>query len=393
MLIKRVSKSATIVFILLSYSAMVALYPSLNKIALYVALPVAFIITLLNFNDTKNCIKKYTGLLFSLYTLIAFSCVYAEYQDVALQHMRAVMGVVLLMIIIIMQSNNLKKIAILYGVYLLMYIAMWYYIHTEILSTIVFGQQRVDDSQLNANTIAYYTFYTTFALFVLGELVTNIKLVYLFKLLFIGTILLSIYVAIATASRQVLIIQVPLILLLMYIRYFKSGSTKTRSLLILSSVVVIAASSAYVLSTLENSYLMERTQNESIKDDPRTLLMIDAFNVGLDHFLTGVGAGNYICYSYSKHFSHCTYTELFANQGIIGLAVYVIMLFRFLFTQIKRYRRYKDDMFLIFGVFAFIFILDNVFYVFYPFLWLMGFLVLVMSHSEVYYKIKYERSN
>lgn len=389
MLTEKISKSFYLVVILLAYSAIAALYPSLNRIALYIALPAAFGLTVYNSNDPKNSIKIYSGYLYSLYIFIAISVIYAQYQDVAMQHMHALLGVILLMVIIIRQANSLRKIAFLYIVYLFLYVAMWYYIQTEIMSTIVFGLERVDDDQLNANTIAYYTFYTTFAIFAIGDIVEKPILKKASRILFLCTIPLTIYVAIATASRQVLIIQIPLQLLLLYLRYYKSASSRTRFLMVSITALIVMVSSAYVVSVFSDSYLLERAQNEAIEDDPRTLLLKDAFNVGMDHFFTGVGAGNYICYSYSKHFSHCTYTELFANNGIFGFLMYAIMLIKFLSTQVKRYKKYKDDKFLIFAVFAFIFILDNIFYVFYPFLWLMGFLVLVMSHSEVYFKNKY----
>ena len=165
MLTEKISKSFYLVVILLAYSAIAALYPSLNRIALYIALPAAFGLTVYNSNDPKNSIKIYSGYLYSLYIFIAISVIYAQYQDVAMQHMHALLGVILLMVIIIRQANSLRKIAFLYIVYLFLYVAMWYYIQTEIMSTIVFGLERVDDDQLNANTIAYYTFYTTFAIF------------------------------------------------------------------------------------------------------------------------------------------------------------------------------------------------------------------------------------
>lgn len=69
---------------------------------------------------------------------------------------------------------------------------------------------RLNDAKLNANTMAYYTFYATMAAFLLSDMVQSINYRKLFKILFLAMIPIS-FVAIVTASRQVLIIQIPLI--------------------------------------------------------------------------------------------------------------------------------------------------------------------------------------
>lgn len=377
-----------IVAVLLIYSALVSFFPGPNRLALYGALPLSLVLSI-NVRAIGNVVyRNYSGLFISLYAWIAFSSIYAEYSAEAGQQMHEILGVLLLMVVFFKQVTSNRRLVWLYIVYFFFYIGMWYYAQTNILNTIVFGMQRVDDDQLNANTIAYYTFYTTFAAFIISEITDKANLKVMFRILFLLTIPLTFIVAIATASRQVLIIQVPLLTLLLYLRYYKSASAKVRIYFTIGVIIAVVLSIGYVIDTYENSYLFQRTQNEEIEDDPRTHLLIDAFQVGMDHFFTGVGAGNYVRYSYSKHFSHCTYTELFANTGIIGFMLYVSILIRFLKKQISRYKMFKDDMFLIFGVFAFIFIIDNFFYVFYNSIWLMGFFVLVIAHSELYYNQK-----
>ena len=374
-----------IVAVLLIYSALVSFFPGPNRLALYVALPLALILSLRVSTIGNWVYRSYSGLFIGLYVWIGITSLYAEYPEEASQQMHEILGVLLLMFVIFKQTTSNSKLIWLYSVYFFFYIGMWYYAKTNILNTIVFGMQRVDDDQLNANTIAYYTFYVTFAAFIISEIIERKHLKQIFRVLFILTIPLSFFVAIATASRQVLIVQIPLLALLLYIRYIKSASTKIRFLFLTGFIVVLGFSLGYIIETYENSYLFQRTQDESIEDDPRTHLLRDAFQVGMDHFFTGVGAGNYVRYSYSRHFSHCTYTELFANTGILGFILYATIVLRFVKKQFSRFITFKDDMFLIFGVFGLIFILDNFFYVFYNSIWLMGFFVLVISHSELYY--------
>ena len=65
------------------------------------------------------------------------------------------------------------------------------------------------------------------------------------------------------------------------------------------------------------------------------------------------------------------------------------LLLKFLVVQWKRYRRYKDNMFLVFLVFGLMYAVDCMFYVFYTQPWLMAFFFLVAIHGENYYELNY----
>ena len=244
---------------------------------------------------------------------------------------------------------------------------------------------RLDDDKLNANTLAYFLFYATFALFELRRFVSNGFIKRLLEVCFILMIPISFIVALLTASRQVLIIQIPLILALLYIRYMLKTKLITKFLLLIvvsASVIVVAPR---VSDIYEDSYL--KTRNEiDVKEDSRILLLNNAISVGNEYFPLGVGPANYIFYSPNGHFSHNTYAELYANEGVVGLYLYLWLVMLFARRQWKRYRASRDKQYLIFFIFGIIYIVDGFFYVFYPHLWLMGFFMLVASHSEAYYR-------
>ena len=132
---------------------------------------------------------------------------------------------------------------------------------------------------------------------------------------------LSFFVALTTASRQVLIIQIPLIVLLLWIRYFQGGKKKTKLLFVFITVIAIIVLLPKVVPIFQDSYLAERSQ-ESVKDDTRVFLMKDAIRVGFEHFPIGVGAGNYQKYAPWGYISHNTFTELFANTGVVGFSLF-----------------------------------------------------------------------
>ncbi len=149
-------------------------------------------------------------------------------------------------------------------------------------------------------------------------------------------------------------------------------------------VVLLAIFLPRVESIYEDSYLARRSEI-SVNEDSRATLAKEAISVGLDHFPLGVGVGNFYMFSRTKRFSHNSYTELFANVGIVGLVLFLILVMSFMKAQWKRFRATKDKVFAYFGTFGLIFIIDQFFYVFYLDQWLISFYILVATHSDTYY--------
>ena len=358
---------------------------SINQLALYVALPFAFIVTFLSFG--KFQVNKYFNLLVLLYIWILISVTWATDTSVALRQVKQILGSFILSYIVAVKSRSQKNIPWLYTTYIILLLFAWHYAYNNIFSVINLGEERINDEKLNANTLAYYTFYVTFAIYMLGDIFDKVILIRLFRLFFLLIIPLSFYTAIFTASRQILIIQIPFILILLYIRYIKGKSVSRKSIFLATLFACVFLVMPSINNVYKDSYLKERSESE-IKEDSRTKLAKDAFKVGVEHFPLGVGPGNYLVHSYNKHFSHNTYLELFANEGVVGLFIYVYILYVFLKRQWKRYKRSQDNIYLSFFVFGIFFVIDGVFYSFYEHLWLIGFFVIVASHSELYYKSK-----
>lgn len=377
-----------IVFCLLFSSFSSFFSDSLNKISLYVILPFTFLLCFIN-NGGSFKTNRYIHLLWILFVWVAFTALYATYTDSALRELKQILGVVLISYIFGVASKEKEVIPWLYIVYIVLYLSMWIYARNYILDEITFGEDRLDDDKLNANMMAYYTFYITFVFFILGEVLKKKWLHRLFRVFFLLTIPLSFLVAIYTASRQVFVIQIPLIAVLMYSRYFSNKKDIYKIIFIIGVIALSIYAIPKAQSIYENSLLRYRNDETTI-NNVRTQLMIDALNVGFHHFFTGVGAGNYSSYSFDGHFSHNTYLELFANTGILGMILFIILMVRYIKTQYRRYKTSNDKMYFYFFWFGVMFALDCMFYVFYPKIWLMGFFLLVVSHSERYFNNKIE---
>lgn len=374
--------------ILLYFAASVGLIDSLNPLALYGAIPLSFLISLSVGNSLKT--NNYLKRLLVLILWVAVTYFSAVYVEEANNQMKNLLGVFVLSMTIANLSSDKRCVPWLYGVFIILLIQALVYANNHIMiEGFDPATDRLDDEKLNANTVAYYTFFVTVAIYELGNsfLIKSKVIANIFRLLFLAMYGVSFTVAILTGSRQVLIIQIPLLALLTFIRYVEGTSLKRKLLFVLIAAIACVASIGPITKSYDNSYLKVRSETKA-KDDVRVLLLQDAIKVGCQHPIMGVGPGNYVRYSFNRHFSHCTYTELFANTGVIGALIYVSLVLMFITSQWKRFWKYRDKTYLVFFVCGLIYLFDNFFYVFYVDLWLIGFFILLASHSETYFNYK-----
>ena len=387
------SRVQNVIIILCLYFAAYAslALESLNAVALYLALPIAFFLSLIKNRNVgiNKFLNKYEVILLLLFAWIFLSSLWAQYEAPASRELHRCLGSILLSFIFAANVTDKKMRPWLYLTYLILFIGAWNYAQNYIVIDIsgAYGsdQDRMNDAKLNANTMAYYTFFVSFIIFVFGEWLKNNFLKKLCKITFFMLFPLSFIVALLTASRQVLIIQIPLLTFMLYYRYWQKMRGLYRAISIIVLIVFFIALSGYVESVYENSYLAVRSQ-KNLNEDARYFLLKDAFNVAIDHFPLGVGAGNYIEYSYNRRFSHSSYFELFANQGVVGVLLFVGLIGLFIKSQWNRFRIAQNRNYLLFWGFGLVFFLDNFFYVFYLDMWLIGFFILVASHSEMYFQ-------
>lgn len=381
-------KKEILCIILLYFAASVSLIDSLNPLALYGAIPLSFFLSFSVGNSLKT--NNYLKRLLVLILWVAVTYFSAVYVEEANTQMKNLLGVFVLSMTIANLSSDKRCVPWLYGVFIILLIQAFVYANSHIMiEGFDTATDRLNDEKLNANTVAYYTFFVTFAIYELGNsfLIKNKVIANFFRLLFLAMYGVSFTVAILTGSRQVLIIQIPLLVLLTFIRYIDGASLKRKLLFVMIAAIACVASIDSITKSYDNSYLKVRSETKA-KDDVRALLLQDAVKVGCQHPIMGVGPGNYVRYSFNRHFSHCTYTELFANTGVIGTLIYVSLLLMFIVSQWKRFWKYRDKTYLVFLVCGLIYLFDNFFYVFYVDLWLIGFFILLTSHSETYFNYK-----
>ena len=375
-------KIYTVVIIALLYFAAFLSMGDYNSIGLYVALPCAFIITFISFRAAR--VNNYFNILIALYFWVFFTALFSSNFESSTLQLKQILGCIIMCYVIGVNARDEKTVPWLYIIYLIAYLVSINYIIENVIDDIVFGEERIGDEKMNANSMAYSTFYLTFIFFIFGEIFKKKWLRNIFRFLFFGIIPLSFWLALVTASRQMMVIQVPLIIILLILRYWKFGNKRSKFALVtaLSCMAILAFHFYY--SVFEDSLLVERSKN--ISGDARLVLIEETINMGFRNPIIGVGPGCVQLYTTELTFAHNTYLELFAGTGIIGMILFVILLLKYLVAQYKRYSIYKDKMYLYFAVFGVFYILDQFFYVFYYSLYLISFFILVSTHSETYHQ-------
>lgn len=366
--------------LLLYFSAAVSLNDELNMVALYGAIPLAFTLSCIcsGFQFFKN---KYMLILIVMYLWVAFTALGSIDMTRTLRQFNQILGVLLLCFTICNLAKNPKTLPWLYGIYIVIAIAMWIYVKDNLLTTTYdISNSRLGDDTLNTNKIAYFTCFVTCSLYMFGLFYTKTTWRAFLRALFLVMIPATYFIAFYTASRQVFIIQIPLISLLIYFRYLNGQKFKIRNvtIIILAILAVIIVFGDQMIDYYDHSFLKERSET-NIEHDSRTKLISQAFEVGIQNPIAGVGPGCFAAIQSGHYFSHCSYTELFANSGILAVVLFCWAIFGFIVNSYQSFRLSHKNVFGIMSVIGLIYAFYNIFYVFYIDLWLMSFFALITS--------------
>lgn len=302
-------------------------------------------------------------------------------MNLSIGEIKQLVGVFLLCYIFVhFCFTSTKYIYIFYVLYILKLLVIFYYSYNHGLMETV---ERFNLKELNANMFGYFGFFAIISAFFLWQSdkhILSIRIL-LFSLFFV-TVSLSILSCFYAASRAGIVITSITSICLLILYYFYPFSKKSFSgilLFILISITLVPI----LLHNYEGSIMQERMQMNSLDDEPRIYLAMKAIDIGFNNPLFGVGPGNFILYS-GFGFSHSTYTELLANNGIVALFIFISIFYYFLkknrqyYLMGKSYRKRA----LYFYLFIFLYSVYNLFYGFHIQLFMMGFFYLVLIHLE-----------
>jgi hypothetical protein len=362
-----------------------------NVFLIYIVIPFSFLIIAIN--NLK--IFKNTYIILFLMLLI-WSTISALFVGIDSSSSIKVLRSMLLTFffgfqVVALSSKKDKNIFLFYKLFFYFLLANLYvaFFRYDLSSANVFDNGFRDDLEvfknINANRFGYFLLFLTFVVFILGEKVINNKFLFFFKIVFILSIFVIIIMSLYTGSRQILILNIPLYLILIYLRYNKLIGNKIIGTFILFFLTFIFG--IYINSIIQGSEVGIRFKSEKVEDDARSKVIYEAISMGSENLIFGVGPGH-LEYKLGM-ISHNSYTEIFAETGILGLVIYILLLFYSIYEQYKRYKITHDKIFLYFGIYLFFYILNNLFYVFYSWYLLFAIFFLVVIHSKKYYDRNY----
>lgn len=383
MLTEKININNRLSLLLLLLYAVFSLSETLSSIMLYVAVPGSALLMWIGSKD--RTLVRPLRLLLYLFLWIAITSFFAYMPDIATLHLKRIGCVFMLCFAVSQMAKKERMIPWIYLIWCMMYIVCLFYAKGQMdANNFDYTTDRMNDDKVNANQFGYYTFFFTYIVYYYGEL-KNFKFKKLTRNLFLLTIPLSFYIAIITGSRQILLVQVPLIAFLLYLRYIKGGSNSKRFSFIIAIIIAAIILIPSALNIYSSSNLAVRSDRD-VKEDVRAKLIEDGIQTGLEHPITGVGIGCFGYYNYGHStFAHNTYAELFATTGIVGLTIFAMMLIIFISKQWKRYRQTRDTQYLMFCFIGCMYALDNNFYVFHTDPWLTSFFIMLSTHAEVYH--------
>ncbi len=228
-----------------------------------------------------------------------------------------------------------------------------------------------DEWLMDPNTFGYYIF---FALSFAFMLYTVYKPTLTSKVKLILLILFSFTLIVYTASRGGYIVFLVVVVLNAIAYFFQSSLKNFRVLLLYFILVVVAGqvlSSSYS-ALIKDSYLEQRFEEDKENEEsPRKLHILEATKVGITHPFLGVGGGNYahVPRNFEQgSFSHCSFTEAFANYGLLGL-IFLLILYvdfgkRIILLYNDKFLKDKRPVIII-AIFFISYIIYNFFYVTY----------------------------
>lgn len=238
--------------------------------------------------------------------------------------------------------------------------------------------ERRGNTQLNSNQYAYFSLFALIATrLILGK--QKVKNSIIRILIYLGLGSITFFIALLTASRQVLLLGLPVLLYFLYYDFWLHGNNKVRIFSIALLIIIGVFCLPTILEVYNSSYLSTRV-SANIQEDSRVFLLKTGLEQGLNHPILGLGLGADVI------FSHCTYTHLMARCGMIAFLAYIYIILIALIEQFTRYKQTKDTYFKLYAFLIIIFTIANFFYSYINQPFMLSVLFVIIGDSDKTYR-------
>lgn len=363
-----------------------------SSIATFVLLPFGFIYFALQ-NHLEFSKDKIIIILILFFLWSCFTSFFALNLDRAfLTQRRFLIVIIYVLTIFLYIGKSLKNVRYIYWLQIISLIILIVRVFYEGVDFDLTSTGRLD-KVVNANTYGYYIFSGIFSAFFIYNFYRKKKSAHLFLL--IGLIIPSVIISLVSASRGGLIILSLSVFGGSIISFGIEASRSVGKRLAIMFIVALGflqGGNAIYQKISHGSLVVKRMEKftESAKEEKRAYHIFKAIDVGLDYPIVGVGGGNYALVPKNVEFgsfSHCSYTEAFANYGLPGL-FFLLLMYYYSFGRIRAiakhnlYKHHKSTK-LLMGLFLINFMIYNIIYVTYLTFEFMGMYIATIMHAKL----------
>ncbi|WP_273566580.1 O-antigen ligase family protein [Maribacter halichondriae] len=358
-------------------------YFNLEKVTTFVLLPILFVISLfIELPKTKG--NKRELLVLTLILVLSLFSVfnYIDYE-LLMQGYSGLAGAVVAAYIPLALNKKKNYFFYFHVGYIIAIVILIYIMYIEkdfTFSNFASSSGDRDRFLLNANSYSYYSFFANFSLFYLHQRYRNALLVALLVVLPV----LFLIVGFVTQSRSALL----LIVASNICYWFFIHKVESKNIFIKPARFLMVVGAFYIMATqfiaiYEESNIKDRVDSSVSKKESREILVEESIDAFLQNPMLGVGLGQVRFYTSARQFSHNSYVEILAEQGIFGG---VLLFFLFVIPFRNAWSMWKKDkrnrIIKINILFLLMFYVYNNFYPFYKFSFstLYFFMVISMNY-------------
>lgn len=308
------------IFIIVTILFLLAFGPyfKLEKVTTFGLLPLLFVIALfVELPETRGNKREFSIFLLILLHSVLSVFNYIDY-DLLIQGYSGLAGAVIAAYIALALNKKHNyyiyfHIGYIIGILILIYIM---YIEKDFtFANFASSSKDRDRFLLNANSYSYYSFFANFSLFYLHQRYRNALITTL--LVILPTLFLII--GFVTQSRSALL----LIVASNICYWFFIHKVESKNILIRPARFLMVVGAFYIAATqfvaiYEESNIKDRVESSVAKKDSREVLIEECLDAFYENPIFGVGLGQIRYYNSARQFSHNSYIEILAEQGIVG---------------------------------------------------------------------------
>jgi O-antigen ligase len=348
--------------------------------------------------------KSKLGALLSIYELrilvcivfvMSLSIITANNLNLYFDEIKRMLGVIFYVSAVsIFCYSTPKYFYFFFALYLLKIFSLFVYAEINGIEINISSANRLELAGVGANAFGFFSFFAVVSAFLLRQSLIKKRFARISLTIVIVIMVPRCYYFMVLAATRAgfLILTLFVFLYFSFSIFYSSKGLKSGIFLIVVLIFSFFFFGDYIFNNYFKDTPMEERllsafggQGEDNSADDRKNYATMAFNVGLQNPLLGIGSGNFATLTPTNEFSHNSFTEIFANNGVFALFLY-LSIYLLLIKEIKfsiRNKTLAREYYAILIPFIFCYFIFEFFYVFYLDQYMLAFFYLIYAFVKM----------